>query len=55
MFVANHHRTFSVFQRFHLLTLLTIATLALNTLNILCPAQEKTKKFMMKDKIFFWN
>lgn len=54
MLVANQNRSFSVFQRFHLLTLL-IATLALHILNILCPAQNKNKELLIKDGIFLWN
>lgn len=52
MLAANQNRTFSVFQRFDLLTLL-IATLALNILSILCPAHHKNKKFLIK--IFLWS
>lgn len=41
MLVINENKTYTVFQRFHLLTLF-ISTLALNILNIYCPAQKKT-------------
>ena len=40
MLVTNQNKTYTVFQRFHLLTLFII-TLALNILNVYCPAQKK--------------
>jgi len=40
MLVTNRSKTYTAFQKFHLLTLFCI-TLVLNILNIYCPAQKK--------------